>query len=359
MWFAVLMTKLYVRLIERRTIALVLLVFTALGLVPYGLVLGKARAEPPKIAGFAAPGTAGEVYWQQYKDAVRTLSGGRLDATLMVLGEAGPEETQFAGLRRNRLQVGGISTGTLGLAVPELAVLRAPFLFESLEEASFVLDHYLRESLTARFADKDLVLLSWMMDGWMDIYATFPIYTPEDVVGRKLRLSADDSALMFFRSLNTDVIQIPLSDVIPSIQTGLVEGGEQSTQIFALAGLESRSPFLALTHHAYSTAGVVANKGWWDSLPEEDQIVYRDAVPNAAWYRALVLEKNESYLAAARDRGLTVIEPKPGERAEWRDKGLSIHRNLIDKIGGDAAAVYAEIMAAKAVFAATQNQARD
>ena len=348
------MTKLYVRLIELRTIALVLLMFTPCGFVP-----GTAWAEPPKIAGFAAPGTAGEVYWQQYKDAVRTLSGGRLDATLMVLGEAGPEETQFAGLRRNRLQVGGISTGTLGLAVPELAVLRTPFLFESVEEASFVLDNYLLASLTARFADKDLILLSWMMDGWMDLYATFPIYTPDDVAGRKLRLSADDSALMFFRSLNADVIQIPLSDVIPSIQTGLVEGGEQSTQIFALAGLESRSPFLALTHHAYSTAGVVANKAWWESLPKEDQLVYRDAVPNAAWYRALVLEKNESYLAAARGRGLTVIEPKPGERAEWRDKGLSIHRSLIEKIGGDAAAVYAEIMAAKAVFAANQNQARD
>ncbi|MEQ8735071.1 MAG: TRAP transporter substrate-binding protein [Rhodospirillaceae bacterium] len=348
------MITFYTRIIGYAPVALVLMLSAA-----GGLVSSQACADPPKIAGFAAPGTAGEVYWQQYKDAVRTLSGGRLDVTLMVLGEAGPEETQFAGLRRNRLQVGGISTGTLGLAVPELAVLRAPFLFDSLEEASFVLDRYLLEFLVAKFRDKDLVLLSWMMDGWMDIYATFPIHMPEDVARRKLRISADDSALMFFRSLKADVIQIPLSDVIPSMQTGLVEGGEQSTQIFALAGLESRSPYLSLTHHAYSTAGVVANKSWWDSLPREDQLVYRDAVPNAVWYRSFVLEKNESYLAAARSRGLTVIEPKQNERAEWQKRGLSIHRTLIEKIGGDAAALYEEVMAAKAVFAAEQNELGD
>ncbi len=308
-------------------------------------------AEPPKVAGFAAPGTAGEVYWQRFADAVKDLSGDRLDAALMVLGEAGPEETQFSGLRRNRLQMAGISTGTLGLAVPELAILRAPFLFESIEEASFVLDEYLLDSLSQRFAEKDLVLLSWMMDGWMDLYATFPIRQIADLRDRKMRVSADDSALLFMAALDADVIQIPLSDVIPGMQTGLVEGGEQSTQIFALAGLDAVARHFALTHHSYSTAGVVANKAWWDSLSDDDKAVYRGAVPNAAWYRGLVLEQNELYLERAEAAGLNVLYPTEQEQRTWRAKGQRIHADLIDKIGGDAADVYAEIMGAKKAFA--------
>lgn len=308
-------------------------------------------AEPPKIAGFAAPGTAGEVYWQRFADAVTDLSEGRLDATLMVLGEAGPEETQFAGLRRNRLQMAGISTGTLGLAVPELAILRAPFLFESIEEASFVLDEYLLESFAQRFVEKDLVLLSWMMDGWMDLYATFPIRQITDLRDRKMRVSADDSALLFMAELEADVIQIPLSDVIPGMQTGLVEGGEQSTQIFALAGLDAVANHFALTHHSYSTAGVVANKAWWDSLSDDEKSAYRGAVPNAAWYRGVVLERNALYLARAQAAGLNVFYPTEQERQVWRDMGQRIHADLIEKIGGDAAAVYAEVMKAKKAFA--------
>ena len=310
-----------------------------------------ATAEPPKVAGFAAPGTAGEIYWQKFENAVATLSNGRLDATLMVLGEAGPEETQFSGLRRNRLQLAGISTGTLGLAVPELAVLRAPFLFESIEEASYVLDEHLLESVARRFAEKDLVLLSWMMDGWMDLYATFPIRAPVDLRARQMRVSADDSAQMFMAALGADVIQIPLSDVIPGMQTGLVEGGEQSTQIFALAGLDAVANHLALTHHSYSTAGVVANKTWWDSLSADDRTVYRNAVPNAQWYRDLVLERNELYLDHAKQTGLEVVHPTASEYASWQTMGLAIHTNLIEEIGGDAAGLYAEIMKAKASFA--------
>ncbi|NKB44962.1 MAG: hypothetical protein GKS03_11860 [Alphaproteobacteria bacterium] len=324
---------------------------TALVVVAFIVMPSAAFAEPPKIAGFAAPGTAGEIYWQQFEDAVATLSEGRLDATLMVQGEAGPEETQFSGLRRNRLQMAGISTGTLGLAVPELAVLRAPFLFESIEEASYVLDEHLLDSVAHRFAEKNLVLLSWMMDGWMDLYASFPIRVPGHLRSRQMRVSADDSALLFMAALGADVIQIPLSDVIPGMQTGLVEGGEQSTQIFALAGLDTVARHFTLTHHSYSTAGVVANKTWWDSLSADDRAVYRNAVPKADWYRGLVLERNELYLVRAEDDGLRVVYPTAEERASWKRLGQNIHGDLVREIGGDATELYEEIMKAKRAFA--------
>ena len=305
----------------------------------------------PKVAGIAAPGTPGELYWQQYRDAVRVQSGGRLDVTLMVYGEAGPEETQFSALRRNRLQIGGISTGTLGLALPELAILRAPFLFESQDEVSAVLDDHLLPVISDLLADKDLVLLSWMMDGWSDLYGTFPIRAPDDVRGRKMRVSADDAAQLYLRAVGADVIQIPLSDVIPGLQTGLLDGGEQSTQIFSLAGLDSAATHLTLTHHGYSTAGIVANRGWWESLSAEDRSVFKSAVPDANWYRSLVLDMNAAYLDRARGEGLAVITPNAEELAAWQAAGLAVHDDLIARIGGEAQALYDAVMAAKAAVA--------
>lgn len=307
--------------------------------------------ELPKVAGIAAPGTPGEVYWKQYRDAVRVLSGGRLDVTLMVYGEAGPEETQFSALRRNRVQVGGISTGTLGLALPELAILRAPFLFESQDEVSAVLDEHLLPLVSDMLADKDLVLLSWMMDGWSDLYGAFPIQSPEDLRDRKMRVSADDAAQLYLRSIGADVIQIPLSDVIPGLQTGLVEGGEQSTQIFGLAGLDSAATHLTLTHHGYSTAGIVANRSWWESLSAEDRNVFKSAVPDANWYRGLVLDMNASYLERARGEGLTVTTPSPQDFEAWKSAGLAVHEDLIQRVGGEAQALYDAVMAAKEAVA--------
>lgn len=123
--------------------------------------LGRAGAQDvPILAGVAAPNTPGEIYWQRYRDDIRALSDGRLDATLMIRGEAGPEEQQYTAVRRNRIQIAGISTGTLSLAVPELAVLRAPFLFESMAEVSAVLDDHLRPVVSEKLAEHNLVLLT-------------------------------------------------------------------------------------------------------------------------------------------------------------------------------------------------------
>lgn len=313
---------------------------------------GEAAAqESPLIAGVAAPDTPGELYWQRYRADIRALSAGRLDATLMIRGEAGPEEQQYTAVRRNRIQIAGISTGTLSLAVPELAVLRAPFLFESVAEVSAVLDDHLRPVVSDKLAEHNLVLLTWMMDGWQDLYSTAPIRVPEDVRNRKLRVSIDSASQLFLRAIGADVIQISLTDVIPGLQTGLIEGGEQSTQIFALAGIASAAPYLTLTHHAYSTAVVVANKRWWEGLSPDDRAVYGGAAPDANWYRAVVEDMNAAYIGRAADVGLTVIIPADDERDAWREKGLAVHDDVIAATEGNAQEFYDAVIAAKAAVA--------
>jgi TRAP-type C4-dicarboxylate transport system substrate-binding protein len=315
--------------------------------------LGRAGAQDvPILAGVAAPNTPGEIYWQRYRDDIRALSDGRLDATLMIRGEAGPEEQQYTAVRRNRIQIAGISTGTLSLAVPELAVLRAPFLFESMAEVSAVLDDHLRPVVSEKLAEHNLVLLTWMMDGWQDLYSIDPIRVPADVRSRKLRVSIDSASQLFLRAIGADVIQISLTDVIPGLQTGLIEGGEQSTQIFALAGIAGTAPYLTLTHHAYSTAVVVANKRWWDGLSDADRAVYGPAAPDANWYRGLVEDMNAAYIARAADVGLTVITPTEDERAAWRGAGLAVHDEVVSATEGDAQAFYEAVLAAKAAVAA-------
>ena len=110
-------------------------------LVSSGISLAEEE-RVPTAGGRAAPGTVGDIYWTRFAEDVRKGSEGRLSVRLLIRGEAGPEETLFMGLRRGKIQVAGISTSGISLILPELDVLRAPFLFDSIAEVGFVLDFY-------------------------------------------------------------------------------------------------------------------------------------------------------------------------------------------------------------------------
>ena len=110
-------------------------------------------ADTISVGGRAAPNTPGDVYWRRFADSVNAATNGRTKVKLFIRGEIGPEETLFAHLRRGRrVQLAGISTTTVSQVLPALDVLRLPFLFDSLGEVGYVLDHHLKETAATTVA---------------------------------------------------------------------------------------------------------------------------------------------------------------------------------------------------------------
>jgi len=316
---------------------------------------GVSSAEEERIpiaGGRAAPGTVGDIYWNCFAEDIIKGSNGRLSVRLLIRGEAGPEETLFMALRRGKIQVAGISTSGISLILPELDVLRAPFLFDSIEEVGFVLDSYLRKPVAALLFEKDLIMLDWMSAGWLNLYSKTPIVRPEHLLGKRMRINVDDSARMFMQAVGADFAQISFSDVLPSLQTGLIDGGEQSTQLFITGGFFEYAPHYTLTRHAFLTAVVVANRQWFENIPEEDQAVFRHAVPSDSWYRDFFTKGNAKALEETKARGLSVQRLTPRDRKIWKGHTMDLRKRLIDRAGGRAQELYDIILEAKTAFAA-------
>ncbi len=307
------------------------------------------------VGGRAGPNTPGDVYWKRFADHVTEATGGTLDLKLFIRGEIGPEETLFAHLRRGRrVQLAGISTTTVSQILPELDVLRLPFLFDSMAEAGYVLDEHLKQPLTDRLLEHDLVMIDFQSAGFFNIYAKTPILTPEDIVGRRIRINASPAAVKFMKAVNADIVAISFSEIVTALQTGLIDGGEQSTQLFMTGGMAKFAPHYSLTRHGFLTALILANRPWFESLPPEQQRIFREAVPSDRWYRDYFTNLNLELLRQASQEGLVVHDLSPEQRTVWRERTADTAAQLIDELGPAAQRFYDVIQKGKAAFAASQ-----
>ena len=91
----------------------------------------------------------------------------------------------------------------------------------------------------------------------------------------------------------------------------------------------------------YRAGVIVANKDWFDRLTPHDRDVFAHAYGSAGQARA------DSRAAVAGDAGAA-------DPAAWDDDTRALHASRLEQMGGSAAAIYEQVLAGKAAFAAKQ-----
>ncbi len=303
------------------------------------------------IGGTTTPNTPGEALWLDFKRRVEQSSDGRIRMRALIYGQIGSEEQLLSGLRRGRIQYANLSAQVVSGVVPELALLYAPFLFASEAEADFVYDRYLTTLFRELLAAKDLHLVTWYEIGFHNVYARDrPILVPADAVGRRFRIASSLSARLFAEAIGADVIPLGFGDIISSLQTGLIEAGENSVTLYSRTGIAGEAPHLTLTDHLLGMSLIVSRKRWWNELPAADRRLLEESFPPIAQSRAVVRAQTEGDLATADRLGFVVHALTPQQREEWRRATAGVTAALISDIGGRAGEVYEVIRRGKTEF---------
>ena len=316
--------------------------------------------ERVRVLAVTVPGTPWHDMWARFGAAAEQLPEPSIRVELFVLSQFGPEENMIANLRRNRAQIAGLSLQGASQVVPELNLLLAPYLFESQQELDFILDNYLLAAYSELLEEQGLTIIQWADVGWTHLYARQPMLEPEQVQGQRLRTSRASGARIFGRVLEANQIVLPFTDVIPSLQTGLIDGGQSGVGMFAMAGIASEANHLMLTAHAYDAGLIVANAAWWKGLTPDVRGQIRQALDPVDQTRVDVralIARLEAGLRANPD--VTVHDLKPDQRLAWQAASADATAQLIDQIGGRATEIYQRIQEGKAAFQAHHAQAHE
>jgi len=292
--------------------------------------IGRARAEEPefvaKVATVAPPGTPWAKQLRKLKKTIKEQTEGRIKVKTYLGGALGGEEATIEATKRGTIQIWGGSAGALSSALPEINCLELPYLFESEKTADRVLDDVIREDLDRLLWDRGYKLMFFSENGYRSIGSSFPVQSPADLKGKKMRSQQSDVHLDTWKSMSASPVPIAVTEVLSALQTGVVEGFD-NTPLFAFAA----SWYQAITHftltkHIYQPGIVVASRKFWESLPAELQTVVLGDPADLAkkgrrGVRAIGPMLEQNFVGA----GITLTKLSAGERAAFAAKADEVH----------------------------------
>lgn len=306
-----------------------------------------ALARTPAVVGSnAPPNTPWERQWKRFAE---NATNAGVPVEMMTGGELGSDEGIIAALRRNRVQVGGFTLAAMANVVPEFALLTIPYFFASAEEAAYVQDTTALTVFEPLMREKGLAFLQWTNSGWAGVFSMSPVRTPDQIKGRKFRAAPAIAHRVFLESVGADVVPLGLADVIPALQTGLVEGGVITLPYYGPTFSETARFFTATQH--YPEAGVIAaNAGWFADLTLSEQVAMRGAFGDIAIVRAEIAETERVMAESLRAKGVTILDLTAAEHAQWASATSTIADRLVATISGRAPEVLAGLTAARDAF---------
>ncbi len=314
--------------------------------------VGAADKIPLTIGAVSSPALASDDFYRDMAAQLAETPGQPFDVKMLINGELGSDEAHVFALRRGRIQIAGVGTQSAATAVPELTILNTPYLLESWPEVDYVYATAIVPFINSLLAEHGIIGLRIYGAAWHGIYAKFPITEPADAVDKRFRALIDPASQLFVQALGADTFQVASTEVVTSLQTGLIEAGETNSHVYNITGTSLNAPYYTRTRHTPTVIILMANKRWFDDLPAELQQVVMTSHPSMEVAGAALRADEERMLEAAAEDHVTLIEPNAQQLTAWRNVGLSTHRDLIDQVGGHAQELYDMIIDAKAAFAA-------
>ncbi|WP_238367242.1 C4-dicarboxylate TRAP transporter substrate-binding protein [Mesobacterium pallidum] len=242
---------------------------------------------------------------------VAEATGGEVVVEIFHNSQLG-DTTEMLDQARAGANVGTVTdVARLSSFVPSLAIMSAPFLFDTYEQADkFALsDEYL--AWGDELAEKAglVMLASNWYQGARHALTQKPISGPADLAGVRMRTIGAPVWIETIRAMGAEPTPIAWGEVYSALQLGSIDAAEaQPTAIWG-AKLYEVIENVTKTGHIQLVTALVISADSWDELSDENKAIVRNlAVENGRYASGLTIEQGEEALAKVAEAGVTVSE---------------------------------------------------
>ncbi|HTR82802.1 MAG TPA: TRAP transporter substrate-binding protein DctP [Bacteroidota bacterium] len=224
-----------------------------------------------KFATLAPEGSTWLNVMREYDQAIRKESGGRMGFKIYAGSVAGDEQDVLRKIRLGQYHSAGFTGVGMGKIAPMVRILDAPFFFKNHDEVDYVLAKY--DSVFRKaFEDNGFVLLGWAEVGYVYVFTNKPITKVSDLDGVKMWMwEGDPVAEATFQALDVKPIPLSITDVLTSLQTGLVNGIYASPLAAVSLQWFTAVKYMMDVPLTNSAGAVLISKREYESLPADLQ----------------------------------------------------------------------------------------
>jgi tripartite ATP-independent transporter DctP family solute receptor len=185
----------------------------------------------------------------------------------------------------------GATTYILGWT-PRAKVFDLPYLFEGAPHFKKVVQGKVGEVIAKEVENSGVYLITYILPGVRSIFSTKrAIEKIEDAKGMKIRSMQSPVYIDMFKNMGMLPTALPASELYTSLQTGVVDAGENDPASVVSWGWVDVIKFYSLNEHSISCNVMIVNKKKMDSLPADVQKAIREAGKKAENYQLDYIQK--------------------------------------------------------------------
>ena len=303
-----------------------------------------ASAQQPIVVKFShvvAVNTPKGLGADKFKQLAEERTKGRVKVEVYPNSSLFKDGEEMEALQLGSVQLLAPSLAKFGpLGAREFEVFDLPYMFDNTAELHKVTEGPVGAALFKKLEPKGIVGLAYWDNGFKMMSANKPIRVPADYKGLKMRIQSSKVLGDQFKALGAIPQVMAFSEVYQAMQTGVVDGSENTpSNIYTQRHYEVQK-YIAETNHGYIGYAVIANKKFWDGLPADVRTTLEGAMRDATKYANEIAQKeNDDALEAIRKSGKTeILKLKDDEKAQMRKALAVVHKENESRIGRETIA---------------------
>jgi len=302
---------------------------------------GAAQAQAPIVIKFShvvAPDTPKGKGADKFKELAEKYTSGRVKVEVYPNSQLYKDKEEVEALQLGAVQMLAPSLAKFGpLGAKEFEVFDLPFILPDKAALRRVTEGPLGKKLFDKLESKGIVGLGYWDNGFKVMSANKPLREPADFRGLKMRIQSSKVLEAQFRALGSIPQVMAFSEVYQGMQTGVVDGSENTPSNMYTQKHHEVQKYLTLSDHGYIGYAVIANKKFWDGLPADVKPQLDKAMAETnAFANEIAQKENDDALAEMKKSGrIEFVTLTPEQKAAWKAALDPVYKDMASRVGKD------------------------
>lgn len=285
-----------------------------------------------KIATVSPDGATWMVKMREGAKQIKKRTDGRVKFKFYPGGVMGNDASVLRKIRIGQLHGGAVTGGSMSKIAPDTELYQLPFLFNSQDEVDHVRAK-LDPLLIKKLASKGFITFGFAGAGFAYFMSNHPVSSVADLQKQKVWLPIGDKVNhLVFDQANISPIPLPISDVMTSLQTGLIDTVAASPVVAISLQWHTKIKYVMQTPASYIYALLAINKRAFNRIKPSDQTIVKEIMTTV--FQEIDTQNrlsDQQAVEAMKQQGIQFINIAENDLAEWKRIAANARSQMIGK----------------------------
>jgi len=272
----------------------------------------------------------------KFKELAEKYTDGKVKVEVYPNSTLYKDKEELEALQLGAVQMLAPSNSKFGpIGIKEFEVFDLPYILPDTEALRKVTEGPVGARLLKLLDAKGMTGLAYWDNGFKQMSANKKLVAPEDYKGLKFRIQSSKVLEAQFRALGAIPQVMAFSDVYQALQTGVVDGQENTWSNMYTQKMHEVQKYATVTNHGYIGYVVVVNKKFWDGLPADVRGQLEKAMKEATEFgNGQSAKENEEALEAIKKAGKTeIVTLTPEQDEAMRKAMMPVYKEVASRVG--------------------------